>query len=49
MAVVVRRPDGQFATLVDITGYDRPVVRLTPIPGAYARQSAIRECWLAGQ
>jgi predicted metalloprotease with PDZ domain len=48
VAVVVSRPSGNYTTRVNVTGYDRPVVKLTPIANASAKQHAIRERWLAG-
>jgi predicted metalloprotease with PDZ domain len=48
LAVVVRRPAGQFATRVNIVGYDRPTARLTPLAKASPKQTAIRERWLRG-
>jgi len=48
LAVVVRRPTGQFATRVNIVGYDRPTARLTPLTKASPKQIAIRERWLQG-
>ncbi len=41
--VVVTRASGRFATRVPVVGYDRPVVRLTPIPMATARQITVRD------
>ena len=48
VAVVVSRPAGQFITRVNLTGYDVPLVTLTPSPGATPKQRAIRERWLSG-
>ncbi len=48
VAVVVSRPAGQFITRVNLTGYDVPLVTLTPSPGASPKQRAIRERWLSG-
>jgi predicted metalloprotease with PDZ domain len=42
MRVVVSRPTGQFATTVTMAGYDRPVVRLTPVAAAAPKQIALR-------
>ncbi|MEO8623947.1 MAG: PDZ domain-containing protein, partial [bacterium] len=41
--VVVARPMGQLATTVTMAGYDRPVVKLTPIVAATPKQIALRE------
>jgi predicted metalloprotease with PDZ domain len=41
--VVVARPTGQFATTVTIAGYDRPIVKLTPIATASPKQIALRD------
>jgi predicted metalloprotease with PDZ domain len=46
--VEVTRAAGPFRTVVIVTGYDRPVVRLEAIPGATDRQRAIRARWQAG-
>lgn len=43
------RATGLVETTVHVAGYDRPVARLTELPGATEAQRAIRARWMAGQ
>ena len=43
----VMRPSGRAHHTVVVSGYDRPVARIVPIPGATSRQRAVLAGWLA--
>ena len=45
--VEVLRPAGPWQTSVVIAGFERPLVRIEPLPDASARQRQLREGWLA--
>ncbi len=42
------RPAGPARATVVVSGYSRPVVRIEELPGATARQRAVRAGWVAG-
>jgi predicted metalloprotease with PDZ domain len=46
LRVEVVRPSGNVVKNVVLTGFDHPVVKIEEIPGATARQRALRERWL---
>ena len=48
VVVDVVRAGGVERTPVALTGWDRPVVRITPVANATPRQRALRERWLVG-
>jgi predicted metalloprotease with PDZ domain len=43
----VARPIGVFPVSVVLSGYEQPVVRISELPDASARQRAVRAGWLA--
>ncbi|HEX4627868.1 MAG TPA: hypothetical protein VH137_03680 [Gemmatimonadales bacterium] len=47
--VAVARPSGAWRTSVVVTGYEQPLVRIEELPGATARQRALRAQWLGGE
>jgi predicted metalloprotease with PDZ domain len=48
-SVTVRQAGTQRVIKVPITGYDRPVVRMEPLPGASAAQKRLLEQWSGGR
>ena len=47
LRVTIARPSGNVTKSVVLTGFDRPVVRVEPLPDASPRQRALRDRWLA--
>jgi predicted metalloprotease with PDZ domain len=48
LVVEVMRDAGPFRATVMVAGFNRPSVRIVPVPGASAAQVRLREQWLAG-
>jgi predicted metalloprotease with PDZ domain len=47
LRVVIARPTGNVETTVNVTGYNRPVVRIEELPAASERQRELRAGWLS--
>jgi len=46
--IEVRRPTGPFHARVTVSGFERPTVRIVPLPNATAGQRALGAQWLKG-
>lgn len=46
--IEVRRPTGPFQARVTVSGFERPTVRVEPLPNATAAQRALGAQWLKG-
>ena len=49
LRIAVQRPAGAWSTVVVLSPYQRPTVRIEELSNASARQRTIREAWRAGQ